>query len=59
MPKGTDGLLGKQTGELACSLSADLYADGDTGVFPFAHDAEAAPPFTAAWLAAQAVIPMV
>lgn len=29
------------------------------GVFTFAHDAEASPPFTAAWLAAQSFFPMI
>ena len=42
LPKATVGLPGKRIGELACSLSADLYADGDMGVFPFAHAASRA-----------------
>lgn len=40
--KETDGLPGKRIWEHAHSLSADLYADRDMGVFPFAHAASRA-----------------
>ena len=57
LPKETDGLPGKRTGELACSLSADLYADGDTGVFPFAYAASRAAVHSG-MAKAQSVIPL-
>lgn len=57
MPKDKDGLPGKQIWELACSLSADLYADGDTGMFPFAHAASRAAVHSG-MAKAQSVIPM-
>ncbi len=58
MPKGTDGLPGKQIGEFACSLSADLYADWDIGVFPFAHT-ESRAAVHSGMAKAQNVIPMI
>lgn len=58
LPKDKDGLPGKQKGNLPFPISGRVRRQGK-GVFTFAHDAEASPPFTAAWLAAQSFFPMI
>lgn len=58
LPKDKDGCRANKKGTCHFPISGRVRRQGN-GVFTFAHDAEASPPFTAAWLAAQSFFPMI